>query len=795
MSARAVDDPVGQVPHGKPSRSATETATFLRLARARFKQAQEADKNQRARELEDLKFYAGDQWPQDVLDRRKAQPGTTDLPAAPARPCITINNTREPVRQVLNQERAADMGIEIVPADDFGDLDQTPDETEILLREGLTRRIQRESKAADARTWAFMRSTIAGRGFYGVMTRYVPGKTMDKEIYVHRWYDQTCVLIDPAHEQPDGSDAEWGFVANDLTWARYTAEHGTRNGEKNRVCDWAEGDWGDLGTETKDWFKTEGETRICRVVDYYYTVYASRDLCELADGSVEWADELPDDLPKGAIIDKRPVIEKSIKWAKIDGCDDDVLDETDWEGPDMPIVKVLGEELQPYDAERRVEGMVRPMIQPGQGLNYMVSRWVEVIGLSPIVPIMMAEGQDEGYEAEWDAITTRTLGRVHYKQTDLEDRPAPAPTVSPSQQPPIEAIAGSVQLFKQALQSTSGIEAAALGQADTSVRSNKQARLLVEQSRQGSNHYLDNLQRSIRYEGQIINNLLYAIYGRKGRIARILNKEGDAEHVLLHQPMVMQGGRPMPAPAGAADAKTYALTKDAQFNVIIKVAKNFDSRREQENQILGSLLEASPEMMTIIGDLYFKSLDGPGHTQMAERMKAMLDPKIQQLIAAKEQGQNPETQAQLAGAQQQIETLTAQLQEATAPGAVEQIKAQGALDLKKADLDFQREKLAVESETKLAVAELSALAKELQQTAALFAAERARLGVQGHEVGMTALAQGHEADMAERGHTQALEQGDAQAATAGAQAEAERAHQAEMARQAQAAAGSNGGGA
>ena len=61
----------------------------------------------------------------------------------------------------------------------------------------------------------------------------------------------------------------------------------------------------------------------------------------------------------------------------------------------MPIVKVLGEELQPYDEERRAEGMVRPMREPGQGFNVMVSKMIELIGLTPIPPLMTAEGQVE----------------------------------------------------------------------------------------------------------------------------------------------------------------------------------------------------------------------------------------------------------------------------------------------------------------------------------------------------------------------------------------------------------------
>ena len=81
-------------------------------------------------------------------------------------------------------------------------------------------------------------------------------------------------------------------------------------------------------------------------------------------------------------------------------------------------------------------------------------------------------------------------------------------------------------MFDQAIQSTSGQHDPSLGKVDPSVKSGRAIKALQEQSARSSNHFLDNLQRSIRYEGQIINNLLYPIYGRPGRIARILDKEG-----------------------------------------------------------------------------------------------------------------------------------------------------------------------------------------------------------------------------------------------------------------------------
>ncbi len=664
------------------------------------------------------------------------------------------------MREVLNQERGSDIGIELVPADDFGDLAEPTDETEITLREGLTRRIQRESQAADARTWAFARATIAGRGFYGVMTRYVPGKTNDQEIYIHRYYNQACVTLDPAHEQPDGSDAEWGFIGTDLPWSRYKVEYPKRNGKRNALITDADGDdaWRQLGDEQPDWFRGEGEKRFVRVVDYFYTERTARQLCTLADGTLAWEDEAPD----GAeIVDERTVIEKSIKWAKIDGSDDDVLEETDWPGPDMPIVKVLGEELQPYDEERRAEGMVRPMREPGQSYNVMVSKMVELIGLTPIPPVMMAEGQDEGLEAEWDASTTRTIGRLHYKQTDLADRPAVPPFTTP-RDPQIQPVVAAVAMFDDALQSVS-VSDPATGHTDSSVKSAKHANLLREQANQSTSNYLDNLMRSMRYEGQIINGLLYPIYGRRpGRLARIINGQGEPETLLIGTPMVSQGGRPVPASdPNAPDAKRYALTPDAKLNVGIKITKNFDFRREQEAATVGDLISANPALMTWFGDLYFKNLDGPGHDEMADRTKVMLDPRILQMLDSKKQGVvvPPQVQAQLAQAQQQVQQLTQvaqqqqqQLQTDAAKEQAEtqrvQMKLAADLELAKVKAQADLQKAQMDNAARIEIARITA-AKEAANIAKEAAEERLSTGLQvqaqqAHEAGMAAMGQAHD---------------------------------------------------
>src|SRR5689334_16612153 len=208
----------------------------MELARARWALAEEADEKQRAREKQDLAFYDDDQWPADVIASRTGNQPVGTLVNTPARPTITINKVRQSVQYVLNEERQADMGPELIPADDFSSDAPPASQQEITLREGLLRRIQRQSNAADARSWAFKRAVIAGRGYYLVTTKYVEGPTFDQDVTVERIYNQASVLLDPAHEQPDGSDAEWEFWGRDYSVDQYTAEFGTRkSGKRNPV--------------------------------------------------------------------------------------------------------------------------------------------------------------------------------------------------------------------------------------------------------------------------------------------------------------------------------------------------------------------------------------------------------------------------------------------------------------------------------------------------------------------------------------------------------------------------------
>lgn len=763
----------------------------LLKARERFKLGNEADGPQCDREQDDTSFEDGNQWPTDILQSRLGQQPTNGQSAVPARPTLVINKVRRSVQQVLNQEREADIGVEIVAADDFGDLGIIPDDTEIQLREGLVRRIQRESKAADARSWAFKRAVIAGRGYYLVMTRYLPGKTWDQEIYVHRIYNQAGVVLDPSHEQPDGSDADWGFIGTWVPWERIAAEYPTlADGETTAPYSvYTENDFIAQAEKYPDWYRQSYEAKdkggatttikqvAVRVTDYWYVERVARNVAVLEDGTSVWEDELPNGVTPR---DVRPDVQKQIKFCKIvGGCA--IVEETEWAGPDMPIVKVLGEEILPYDEQRRAEGMVRQARSSQQGLNYMISKQVEMVGLTPIPPLMVDPEAIEGHETEYAQMNTRTFGSLKYRTYDDRGR-----ELRPPMRPPVSAdnigVSQSIGLFDQAVKDTTAVSDPALGESDPSVKSARHAKYLIDESHLATSNFLDNLARSIRYEGQIENNLLYPIYGaRPGRLVRVLTGDGDSQSMRIQDPALQQAQVQQRQRA----AKVAKLTKDAHFNVIVKVSKTSTSRREQFVNTFGNILSADPNQMSVGGDLFYKNMDIPEARELAKRQRVMLAPAVQQLIAAEESGQpfDPQAQAKIAQLTEQVQHAEAALKELDQIANGKQLEAQSRL---------QAEQMKQQAETERAqvTASHEERMQELKNAALIRVAEINLLGKgvladrsSEDEALALGLEHAHAADQAQldRGHQAAM--GGAQSGTAVDAQQADQSHQAAMADQ------------
>ena len=675
-------------------RGAFKDSEFLKTMRRRFKLVNDAEAAQDERERDDIAFEDGEQWPADIQLARQGQSAVSGMPAVPARPTLVFNKVKEPVRQILNQERQADIGIQITPADDFGDLGITPDDTEVLLREGLVRRIQRASHAADARTWAYKRAVIAGRGYYIVRTRFLPGLTDDQEIYVDRIFNQAGVRLDPASEKPDGSDAEWEFIGTWMPWDKFKAEYPKDiDGTNNPFTECSDAEFMGLMEEYPDWYKNEDEARAVRIVDYWYVERTHQDTATLPDGRVVVADQVPEGVTP---LRTRTIVEKTIKFCKVAG-GVMKLEETEESGPDMPIVKVIGDEVLPYDHERRYVGMVRPARGANQGFNYMASKFVEAVGLSPIPTITLDPNAIEGYEEWWKAINTRALPYGPSRTWDDTGRQLNQPNRMPGD-PNVGPLAQGIALFDGLVQTTTTVPDVAMGNTDPSIKSGKLHDAITSAASISTSNFLDNLKRAMEYEAQIINGKLHTIYSaRPGRLVRIMTGEGQDQTMAVGAPPAQQAGMQQKA------MKVAKLTKDANFNIIAKLTQNSENRRAQFIQTYGSMIAADPVQMTIGGDLFWEDSDMPHSRQLAKRQKAVLDPRVLAAIAAEESGGAP-PDPKVAQLEQQLQQMQQELQQAQSGMAETQMKVQADQQVAqmKGQLDMQLAQMKIEVDAKIA---------------------------------------------------------------------------------------------
>jgi hypothetical protein len=319
-------------------------------------------------------------------------------------------------------------------------------------------------------------------------------------------------------------------------------------------------------------------------------------------------------------------------------------------------------------------------------------------------------------------------------------------------------------MFDQLIKSTTAVPDSTLGNVDPSLKSGRAIDRVVQNAQMSTSNFLDNLARAMQYEAQVINGKLYPIYGGKpDRLVRIMTGEGE-EQTMQVSPEPEQAQRKQQA------QKVARLTKDATFNIAIKLTKNADSRRTQEYTELGQLLAAEPQLLSWFGDLYFKTSDMPGRLALAERAKAMLAPPIQQMLAQQDSGKpmDPAAQAQIQQLQQQLQQVTQLAQQAHMAIQTKQVEQQAKVELEKTktELDFRRSELEskrdielqrMKDATTIAVAQINAQAKGVMMATEAKNELTALHAEQAHDLGLAVMDQAHQQQMAEQQHQQAQE--------------------------------------
>jgi len=602
-----------------------EAIKFLRLVG-------EADSQNRAEALGDLKFAAGDQWPVEIQNSRNLE----------SRPCLTINKIDAYVRQVTNQQRQQRPRIKVHPVNNEGDLKIAQ------VIEGITRHIEVNSNADTAYDTAFEYAVKMGWGYWRVTTNYISEDSFDQEIYIEPVDDPFSVYFDPNSVSPDGADAERCLITSVMSKAAFRQAYpGADDGANFSARA--------TGDSDAEWVTKED----IRLAEYWHIERVKSTLVLLSDGTKVYEDELPSaemlDASGITIMDKRPSYRKKVKWCKLTAME--VLEEREWPGKYIPIIPCYGAQVV-VEGKRKKYGLVRFAKDPQRMFNFWRTALTESIALAPKPKWLIAEGQDEGHESEWALANLKSTPVLRYKQKDIEGVPAPVPTrIQP--EPPPDGIMVASSAIADDLKTVLGIF-----DPSQALPGNLSGKALQGQQQQvdlSNFHFYDNMTRSIKQTGKIILDLIPKIYDTK-RVLRIIGVDGKPDMVTINQ---------VEATGEVLNDVTVGL-----YDVVMDTGPGYNSKRQQAVDTMMPLM-AEPTVFQAAGDLLFRNMDFPGADIIADRLAAM-NPlsQIDEKSDVPPQIQMKMLQMQKAMADQEQKMIAMQL-EINNRGQVAQIKEEG----------------------------------------------------------------------------------------------------------------------
>jgi hypothetical protein len=335
----------------KASKAPKSDQDILKEARARFKEAIDADSENRQDALDDIKFLwnlRDYQWNEQARQLRKG------------RPMLTENRLPQYVRMVVNAQRQNRPAINIAPAGDGARVEVAE------VMEGMVRHIERWSRADLAYDSSFESAVSSGLGHFRITTDYVGDEGDEQEICIKSIDNSFSVYDDPHYTVPDGSDRKWCFITEWVPRTRFKDEYGF---EPLGISDAGTGDGGEL------WFEEE---RVL-VAEYWRLVKT----------------------------DRKKVVEQFLMTG------DKIIKKSEWPGCYLPIIPVYGE-IKNIEGKKYRKSLIRDAKDPARINNYFLSSEVEAVSLQPKAPFLGPVGAFETDADKWSNANAANHAYIQY---------------------------------------------------------------------------------------------------------------------------------------------------------------------------------------------------------------------------------------------------------------------------------------------------------------------------------------------------------------------------------------------
>ena len=426
----------------------------------------------------------------------------------------------------------------------------------------------------------------------------------------------------------------------------------------------------------------------------------------MSDGTIIYEDDKPKetDLQDAGlyVVSKRETVKKVIKWAKVTGMQ--VLERSTWAGKYIPVIPCYGQTLI-VDSKKKKFGLTRMAKDPQRMYNFWSTALTESVALAPKAKFLLAEGQDEGHEMEWNTANIKSMPVLRYKQTDSEGRQAPVPQrIQP--EPPPTGMVTALQGLNSDLMAVIGIYDPS--QLPTGMISGKALNGQQQQTDMTNFHYYDNLTKSIRQCGRICLDLIPFVYSEE-RALRIIGADGKGDVITLNQKTADEEGV----------EKVLNDVTVGEYDIVMETGPGYASKRAEAVDSMMQLFAADPNLVQVAGDLLVRNMDFPGAEVIADRLAAsnpmaQIDDKSP--IPPQAQMQLKQSQATIQQLQQQIQAMQMDMkygasvaeQQEQAITAREQMKLEAKLEDSKMRTDTQAHDTVIKTETQKEIESMKA---------------------------------------------------------------------------------------
>lgn len=549
-----------------------------------------------ARDDMEFAFLPDSQWDEWMAQTRKG------------RPSYTVNKVRQAMKQITNDQRQNRPQAKVRAVED-GDADLAE------VRQGIIRNIDAQLDAQRAVDTAFLFAVGGGFGVWRLTTSYQDDGGFDQVIQREEIQNPYSVLFDPAAKKKDRRDARFAFV--DTDWARGEFRARWPNAKLVSV---------DATTETtRDWW---GEKNV-RVSEYWYKTEETVEIVLMSDGAVYDADELEpvrDELAQAGIVEqRRRYVQRTKVWHCIVSGAEILEGPSEWPGRFIPLVPVWGEILN-IEGRDQFFGAVRFAKDAQRMYNYERSTFIEVLADQPYSPFLAAAASLQGYEQQWQSMRTARPPALLYNHKDANGNTLPAPA---REAPPAfpAALAQAAAISSDDIKAATGIYDASLG-----ARSNETSgRAILARQREGdvaNFDYIDNLAYALKYDFEIINDLIPVIYDTERQI-RIIGEDGAEKVVAVNKPVFDQQ---------TGQWITLNDLSRGRYDISVTVGPSYTTQRLEAAEALMQLAN-DPTPIGMVAKLGFlESLDSPGLDHLKKAARKLL---VAHGLLEPEEGEEP----------------------------------------------------------------------------------------------------------------------------------------------------------